>query len=296
MSVFSEEQFKEGLVSELALFDLPPTQTGVSDTYYEEIRPLSRVTDDGPLEFRISGQNSMDYIDLRNSQIYVKLKVVKSDGGALTTEKVGPANLFLQSLFSSTEVTLQNKASITCNYNAYRAYIQTLLHNGQDALSSQLQSQGWHMDDADSPGVTDPTGTNNGLFIRAQWIKQSKTLDLQGPLFHDLLSIDRYLINQVDVKVKLYRNSINFSLMAADNATDFKIDIQDVYLLIKKVRVNPAVIYAHSKILEKQNALYPYTKVECRTTSIATGSTSFNWDNMFQGSYVLTIVYKMYST
>ena len=36
MSVFNEEQFKEGLVSELALFDLPSTQTSVTDTYFEE--------------------------------------------------------------------------------------------------------------------------------------------------------------------------------------------------------------------------------------------------------------------
>ena len=62
----------------------------------------------------------MDYLDLKNSQIYVRLKVTKADGTALTAEKVGPANMFLQALFSATEVTLQNKASITCNYGGGR--------------------------------------------------------------------------------------------------------------------------------------------------------------------------------
>ena len=65
MSVFNEQEFKEGLVSELTLFDLPGTQTSVSDVYYEEIRPLSQVTSEGLFEFRISGQNSMDYLDLK---------------------------------------------------------------------------------------------------------------------------------------------------------------------------------------------------------------------------------------
>jgi hypothetical protein len=284
MSFFNETEFKEGLVSELALFDLPATQTSVSDVYYEEIRPLSQVSSDGPFEFRISGQNSMDYLDLKNSQIYVKLKVVKaSDGSALSGEKVGPANLILQSLFSSSEVTLQNKASFVCNYNPYRAYIQTLLNYGQDALSSQIVTQGWVIDDSDWPGDTDPSQRNNGLFIRAEWIKTSKTLDLQGPIFNDLFSMDRYLLNQVDVKIKLERTADTFALLAADNSTEFKIDIQDIYVVAKKIRVNPAVIYGHSKILEKQNALYPYTKVECRSQSIATGSTSFNWENLFQG-------------
>lgn len=54
-------------------------------------------------------------------------------------------------------------------------------------------------------------------------------------------------------------------------------------MLARKVRVNPAVLYGHSTILEKRNALYPYTKVECRSQSVATGSASFNWDNLFQG-------------
>lgn len=283
MSVFNEEEFKEGLVSELELFDLPSTQTSVNEIYNEEIRPLSAISGDGPYEFRINAQHSTDYLDLKNCQLYVRLKVQKADGSDLTTEHVGPANLFLQSLFSATEVTLQNKASISNNYNPYRAYIHTLLRYGQDALSSQVQTQGWFMDDADSPGVTDPAGLNNGLFERSKIIITSKTLDLQGPIFHDLFSMDRYLLNQVDVKLKIYRSPVSFALLAKDASTNFKINIEDIYVLARKVRVNPAVLYGHSTILEKRNALYPYTKVECRSQSVATGSASFNWDNLFQG-------------
>ena len=100
------------LVSELVLFDLPATQTSVSDAYYEEIRPLSQVSSEGPFEFRISRQNSIDYLDLKNSQIHLKVRVVKGDGSALTAEKVGLAIFFFK-LCS----VLQNKTSITCNYN-----------------------------------------------------------------------------------------------------------------------------------------------------------------------------------
>lgn len=78
---------------------------------------MSQLAGDGPIEFRISGQNSIDYLDVAGSQLYVKLKVRKAD----ESDKVGPVNLFLQSLFSTTEVTLQNKATITCNYSPYKA-------------------------------------------------------------------------------------------------------------------------------------------------------------------------------
>ena len=286
MSMFNEEEFEEGLVSELDLFDLPGTQTSVNEIYYEEIRPLSAISGDGPYEFCINGQNSTDYLDMKNSQLYVRLKVQKADGsnlGVKTVDKVGPANLFLQSLFSASEVTLQSKATFSNNYNPYRAYIPTLLNMGQNALKSQTTTQGWIMDDWDHPGDSDPNGNNNGLFDRAVWTVNSKTLDLQGPIFHDLFSMERYLLNQVDVKLKMYRSPASFALLAADASTSYKINIEDIYVLARKIRVNPAVLYGQSKHLEKRNALYPYRKVECRSQSVATGSTSFQWDNLFQG-------------
>lgn len=284
MSVLNKEEFTEGVPSELSLFDLPPTQTAVTEIYNQEVRPISQLSGDGPIEFRISGQNSLDYIDLAGSQLYVKLKVKKADNSDLVgTDKVGPVNLFLQALFSTTEVTLQNKVIITCNYNPYRAIIETLLKYGKDAKTTQQVSQLFIMDDWDHPEDTDPSGANNGLFERSQFIKLSKYLDLQGPIFNDVFSMSRYLINQVDVKLKLYRNSPAFCLNSGDTAPDYKIEIYDIYLLARKVRVNPAVIYGHSEILKTTNAKYPFTKGECRVQSIPLGSTSFHWDNLFQG-------------
>jgi hypothetical protein len=284
MSVFNVDSFHEGMPSELALFDLPPTQVAISDVYHQEIRPLSQVSGDSPIEFQISGQNSMDYLDLKDSQLYVKVKVKKADGSdMLATEKTGPVNLFLQALFSTTEVTLQNKSTITCNYNPYRSMIQTLLNFGQDAKSSQLTTQLFIKDDHDHPEDTDPAGDNEGLFKRTNFITGSKALDLQGPIFHDLFSLSRYLLNQVDVKLKLYRSSAAFCLSTGEAAPDYKIEILDIYLLAKKIRVNPAVIYGHSEILKTTNAKYPFDRVECRVQSIATGSTSFHWENLFQG-------------
>ena len=99
----------------------------------------------------------------------------------------------------------------------------------------------------------------------------------------DLFDMDRYLLNQVDVNVKLYRNPASFALLAVDSATDFRIVFEDIYVIARKVRLNSAVSYRQAKMLEKNNALYPYTKKEVRVQTIATGSSSFNWENVFQG-------------
>ena len=90
-------------------------------------------------------------------------------------------------------------------------------------------------------------------------------------------------MNQVDVKLKLNRSSPAFCLSSGDASPDYQIEIHDIYLLVKKIRVNPAVIYGHSEILKTSNAKYPFTRGECRIQSIPSGSTSFHWDNIFQG-------------
>lgn len=213
MSMLNVESCHEGIPKPLALFDLPPTQVAISDVYYEEIRPVSQVTSDGPIEFTISNQNSMDYLDLSGCQLYVKLQVKLSNGNKMTKgDSTGPVNLFQQALFSSTEVTLQNKTVTSCNYNPYRAMFQTLLNYGQDAKSSQLTSQFFYKDDNDHPEDPSANGGNNGLFVRATFIAESTTLDLQGPIYHDLFSMSRYLLNQTNVKLKMYRSSPAFCL------------------------------------------------------------------------------------
>ena len=181
MSVLNNQSFHEGIPSELTLFDLPPTQTAVQDAYFAEIRPLSQISNDVPLEFRIATSNTLDYLDLRGSQLYVKLKVTKSDGSNLDgSSKVGPVNLFLQSIFSTVEVTLQNKVTLTCTSNPYRSMIQTLLNYGEDAENSQLTTQLFRKDTSVAIDDCDTAGSNDGLVERTTYIALSKFLDLQG--------------------------------------------------------------------------------------------------------------------
>ena len=180
MSVLNRESFHEGIPSELALFDLAPTQTAVQDAYFAEIRPLSQISNDVPIEFRIAASNTLDYLDLNGSQIYVKLKVTKADGNNLdASSKVAQTNLFLQSLWSSVDVTLQNKITLSCAANPYRAMIQTLLNYGSDAENSQLTTMLFIKDSNEAMDDCDTAGSNDGLVERAAYISLSKFLDFR---------------------------------------------------------------------------------------------------------------------
>lgn len=125
--------------SELDLFSIPPTQTVIEKGQFVEYHPLANISDGGPIEFNISGTGE-EYLDLSASYLHVKAKVLKADGTNLPEkEAVAPANLFLHSLFSQVDVSLneRNISSATNTY-PYRAYIETVLNYGEDAKKSLL--------------------------------------------------------------------------------------------------------------------------------------------------------------
>ena len=63
------------LKSELDLFTIPMTQTAIENNTYVEVPSA-------PLEFFIAG-NGEDYIDLNNTLLYLRIKITRTDGGAI---------------------------------------------------------------------------------------------------------------------------------------------------------------------------------------------------------------------
>jgi len=109
------------------------------------------VGDDSPIEFEING-NGEDYIDLANTMLYVRAKITRMNNANIADDTpVGPVNLFLHSMFSQVDISL-NETQVTTSTNTYpyRAMIETLLSYGADAKQSQLTSALFY---ADQPRV-----------------------------------------------------------------------------------------------------------------------------------------------
>ena len=125
--------------SELGLFTTPTTQTYISKGSWMEYHPLSNMTESGPIEFYVSGSDE-EYLDLARTHLFVKAKIVKADGTDLeATTQVEPTNLFLHSVFSQVDVSLNERLiSSSTSTHAYRAMLETLLNYGDEAKKSQL--------------------------------------------------------------------------------------------------------------------------------------------------------------
>lgn len=284
MATLNAVDFQEAQPSGLNLFNIPPYQSAVERVYFQEVRSNSQLTGN-IIDMEITGKHGMEYVDLRRSKLYVRAKIVKGDGKALeSTEYVGPINLFLQSMFSQIEVTMQGKLiASTTNHYPYKAIIQTLLSYGGGSKTSQLTSQFW---EKDTPGHLDDndvnSGSNRGLNRRSLYFSESKTADLEGPLYHDLFHIDRYILNQVAINVRLTKARPEFCLMTKETTPNYQVLIEDIVLKACKVQINPAVIYGHAEILKTVPAKYPYTKTEVKQIAVAAGTVNFAQDQLFQ--------------
>ncbi|GFU51754.1 uncharacterized protein TNCV_1202901 [Trichonephila clavipes] len=117
----------------------------------------------------------------------------------------GPVNLFLHSLFSQVDVSLNDRVvSNSSNTYPHRSYIETLLNHGYDSKTSQLTAELFYKD------------SDDGLKKRTEFFKGSATADMIGCIHSDLFHQDRLLLNLVDLKIKLIRSKPGFCLQGSE--------------------------------------------------------------------------------
>lgn len=275
--------------SELDIFHVPPTQVAIQESYDVEHRPLSTITDDGPFEFFIHG-NDVDYIDFGNSYLYCKLKIVNLAGTDLVANApVGPENLLLHTLWSQIDLLL-NDQQVTSSSNtyAYRAYLETILSYGTDAKKTHLRLAMFEKDTATKMESQRADG-NNGLNHRANQTERSRSVELIGRLHLDLCEQEKLLLNGVSAKLRLIRNTDQFCLHAADDAT-FRIKIEDISFFVRKVRVSPNIQLAHLQALHKGNAKYHLKRAVTKMFAVPQGNMQINKENLFLGQLPTRLV------
>ena len=98
--------------SEFDIFTVPPTQTSIETGNWVEYNPMATLDDRSSIEFSVS-EIGQDYLDAANTQLYVKARITQAHRTASANDAaVGPVNLFLHSLFSDVEVSL-NETPVT---------------------------------------------------------------------------------------------------------------------------------------------------------------------------------------
>ena len=125
---------------------------------------------------------------------------------------------------------------------------------------------------------------NLGMVERGRYLEESRVVDMMGRLHVDLFLQDIFLLNGVDVKIRLVRSKDAFSLMADGQNPDYKVRIVEATLFARKAVLSPTVQMAHIKALAKGAAKYPLRPVDCKVYSIPQGAMSHTHENLFLGT------------
>jgi hypothetical protein len=262
-----------------------------------EYNPISAITHGLPIEFNIIG-SGQDYIDVANTQIFVRAKITRANGDSIDgTDHVGVVNLTLHSLFSELDFKVNDTLiSSTNNTYAYRAYLENLLSYGSDAKNSQLTASMYYKDTAGHMDVTNPVAAdvaNIGFKKRYGFFRNGATVDMMGKLHTDLCFQERYLPSDVGIRIRLIRQKDSFCLMSDALDPTYKLQIVECKLYVRKVKLSPSVFVAHAKALEMGNAKYPIRRILVKTFTVAQGNLSFSQENLFSGQLPSRIVIGM---
>jgi hypothetical protein len=266
--------------TELKIFDDHPPQVVVEAGFFEDIHPRTSLDDSNVIEFYIPASN-VDYLDLNDTLLTLQLKIVKSDGTSLidTDQKPVPSNFFMHSLFSNISVSM-NDTIIEggSSLYPYKAGIECLLSTNKESRATQLG----------------PIGYGN-VDERQKLVGNSSLIELTGALRLDFLNQPKYLIPGVNVRIVLTKSTAGFAMSYKAGETEpaegtWKIVLSKALLYVRRVKVHPTILKAHQLGLQKQNAIYPYTRGKVVSFAVPQGSSSFCKDNLFSSALLPKIV------
>lgn len=279
----------ECLKSELDLFTLPPTQTSIESGQWVEYKPVAAISDDAPIEFVVPGHGD-EYLDLAHTMIRVSARTLRKESGTSPEQPhiVLPVNNFLHSMFNQVDVYFNQKlVSPSNNAYAYRAYLETLLNYGDGAKNTHLTCGMWYSDAAGK--FEELSGNDNpGAISRILRFGGHDPVDMIGRLHSDVFNQEKFLLNGVELRLRLVKSRDAFCLMEANDL--HKTDIMDVTLLVRRVKISPGILLAHAQTLAKSTAKYPMTRVEVKSMTIHAGVQAETLDNVFLGQLPKRII------
>jgi hypothetical protein len=145
----------------------------------------------------------------------------------------------------------------------------------------QLGTQLYYLD---TPNKLDSPTDNAGFSTRQSYVAKSRACEVLGPLFTDLTNQSRYLLNSVDMRVKLARHSDAFALMAfEDDAKDSQLHLEEAILYVQKVNLSTSTQLALETMLRTHNALYNMQRTELKSFTVAKGDTTFTREHISLG-------------
>jgi hypothetical protein len=104
------------------------------------------------------------------------------------------------------------------------------------------------------------------------------------------MSINSYIPNGIDLKFKLYPSTSQFALMTTEPAKRYSVEITECNMLVQYIEPTKQLLLAHSELLSKGPALFPFWRTNFRTSSIPANMTTWGVDGIFSDEIPETLI------
>ena len=272
--------------SELEVFRPVNVQVALTEGRWHTYMPLHSTDNADSMEFVIPG-TSTEMVDMNNMSLFIaaKIKLADNDGdlGDGAAHHVQLVNNAFGALFRNIDVMINGQliTHATREY-AYKDYLQRLLIYDMPKGGVQQASIGFYPDTA-GQSANLWNNANTGATERREMIHLSRRFELRGNLCIDFFDCSRLLMPGTDINIKLFFNEPKFFLHAANNATEYKLAIEDAELYVRRVTVSDSVLNGLHTSLQSQEAIYPFVRREITSFNIPQGFSSYNQENLFRG-------------
>jgi hypothetical protein len=294
--------------SELELGQLPASDAAYIETYFTPNRPKNNATSGGQIEIEITG-NPDEYPVVNPVYLSFILWITRRNGDNLDPRDVfSVVNNAAHAIWESivVEVGGQIVSPNSLNYGQ-KANLGIMLNYGPDPKNSHLETG---IFSADKAGYMDTMSTDNtGFAARAGPFAQSKRVACWIPLDLDIFNINKVLPTNLDIRITLNRTRdavvilapTQQTVIAAAGAlaareaydTDFKTNVADTTVWMRKARLDPDVMMGHHKMFATSNAFYRISRVTTKSYVIPTGVRSHTIDGAFGGQLPKRILYTL---
>ena len=292
---------QEVMKSELDLFKKVAFQASIENSQLIQYRPASALNTSSTIEFDIP-ISSDEYLDLQNVYLWVKGKVVRPDGTDFPADQDGRYSLInyaLNTMFDQLSIylggTLVSQSSKTYHY---LSYIEAITQMSASAQSSFMRAAGLKT-------VFGPGYNFDSIDVDlANSVKQSKPFSLYGRIHGSIFNSDRLLLNGVPLHLIFSRAPNNFSLMGSQAraavaaqpnavppvaavpalvAADPRLNLTDVSVFVRKVKLSPNLLNAHARALRLSKAIYPIKRSLVKVVNLPANQSTFVLDNVIMG-------------
>jgi hypothetical protein len=256
------------------------------------INSVSPITDDGPYQFHINSADD-EYLLMPATRLEGTVQIVKiGDEGAeencAATDDYSVVNLFPISLFKQIELSINGTETVDQSSSTfpYKCFLENTLSYGREAKNTHMKTAGY-FDGNKAAGMekknaTLTTDLDSGYYHRRKQVKASKKFYFTTPINADILNSVKLLPPGCNIKLKLIRNTDNFSIIAASGT--YKIKVKDLKLSVRKVKVDPTVLARHALKWRNGPAIFPFNQSRITTFVIPSGVNSQTLSNVCHGA------------